>query len=308
MTTAHVVGRGVVARRVQRFLDLPVVTHHPHWSPISGLTAGDIVVLAHGGDQTEAAAELIEHGVHIIVMSDPDDDAGRLVGLGDRAAGHGTTIVAGAATAPGLSGLMARQAAGAMATVDEIHVALHGTAGPACARVHHRALRGPATAWHNSAWRDYVGGSGRELVWFPEPIGALDSYRTRSSEPMLLAKAFPGVHRISHRRTARRRDRLTARLPMLRPPHAEGGIGGLRIELRGAAADGSRVTYVQGIAEFLGTATAATAAAFVVELAEGGLAPGVAIPGDAALPTNRLLHRIARYGIRLQEFTGIPQP
>ena len=39
---------------------------------------------------------------------------------------------------------------------------------------------------------------------------------------------------ISARRSARRRDRFTARLPMLSPPHQEGGIGALRVEVRGA--------------------------------------------------------------------------
>ena len=50
---------------------------------------------------------------------------------------------------------------------------------------------------------------------------------------------------------------------MLSPPHAEGGIGALRVEARGSDATGARVTQVVGIAELAGTATAAMAAALV---------------------------------------------
>ena len=89
-------------------------------------------------------------------------------------------------------------------------------------------------AWQDGDWVDYLGGSGRELYWFPEPVGALDCYRADIADPLLLHAAFPDVTRISARRSARRRDRFTARLPMLSPPHEEGGVGAVRVELRGS--------------------------------------------------------------------------
>jgi len=146
------------------------------------------------------------------------------------------------------------------------------------------------------------------LCWFPEPIGALDCYRARMASPILLQHSFPGVKRVSARRSARRRDRLTARLPMLSPPHQEGGVGALRVELRGGAADGSRQCVIAGIAELVGTTTAATAAAFATMIIDEGLPIGVVVPGDENLPTTELLRRTTSYGVRLQEFTGIPQP
>ena len=80
------------------------------------------------------------------------------------------------------------------------------------------------------------------LCWFPEPVGALDCYHAEIASPVLLHHSFPEVDRIDVRRSARRRDRFTARLPMLRPPHPEGGVGALRVEVRGSAADGARIT------------------------------------------------------------------
>ena len=63
--------------------------------------------------------------------------------------------------------------------------------------------------------------------------------------------------------SANRRDRFTSRLPMLTPPHREGGVGALRVEVRGADETGARVTLIAGIAEMVGTATAATASGYL---------------------------------------------
>ena len=123
--------------------------------------------------------------------------------------------------------------------VDELHVAAHGTGGPACARQHHRALAGLALTWHDGMWIERASGSGRELCWFPDPVGAHDCYRAELADPLLLVPAFPGVARVSARLSATRRDRITARLPMLRPPHPEGTLGAVRVEVRGKR-DGAR--------------------------------------------------------------------
>jgi hypothetical protein len=127
------------------------------------------------------------------------------------------------------------------------------------------------------------------------------------ASPLLLHRTFAHAQRISARMSATRRDRLTARLPMLRPPHPEGGVGALRVEVRGADASGARTTSIAGVAEFVGAAAAATAAAFAEQVLVGALPTGVAVPGDAALPTDELLAAIVRRGVRLQEFTGDPQ-
>jgi hypothetical protein len=207
---------------------------------------------------------------------------------------------------PGISGLLARELVERLAGCDELHIARHGTAGPACAREHHRALRGWAMGWRDGAWIERAAGSGRELCWFPEPVGARDCYRGELSDPLLLHRSFPQVERISARVSATRRDRFTARLPMLSPPHREGGIGALRVEARGWDADGARVTHVVGIAELIGTAAAAVAAAFVDHVASGAAPAGVVTTSDAELPTAALLSAVARGGVRLQSFTGIP--
>ena len=111
---------------------------------------------------------------------------------------------------------------------------------------------------------------------------------------------------MSARVSANRRDRLTAWLPMLSRPHREGGVGALRIEVRGTDRRGGRSTLIAGIAELVGTAAAATASAFTQVALAGTLPPGVVRAGDARLETDALLRAVERGGVRLQEFTGVP--
>ena len=203
-----------------------------------------------------------EIGVSVVSVGDLLDDTNELLALDDVFRESDATLVVGAAMSPGLSGLIARHLASQLASSDEIHVAVHGTAGPACARQHHRALAGFAPGWHDGEWIERRAGSGRELCWFPEPVGARDCYRAELTDPLLLHLAFPDAVRISARVSATRRDRLTSSLPMLRNPHAEGLEGALRVEVRGADRDGGRQTVIAGIAERAGTAAAAMAAVF----------------------------------------------
>jgi hypothetical protein len=271
------------------------------------MSKGDVVVLAMPGEHSPHAAALVELGVSVVSVGDLLDDTNELLALDDVFRESEATLVVGAAMSPGLSGLIARHLASQLACSDEIHVAVHGTAGPACARQHHRALDGFAPGWHDGEWIERRAGSGRELCWFPEPVGARDCYRAELTDPLLLHRSFPNASRISARVSATRRDRLTSSLPMLRTPHAEGLEGALRVEVRGADREGGRQTSIAGIAERAGTAAAATAAVFAAEMAAGLLPPGVVLSGDAGLDTVRLLAAIERHGVRLQEFTGVAQ-
>ena len=180
--------------------------------------------------------------------------------------------VVGAAFAPGLTCVLARLAGQGMAKVDEVHVARVGTGGPSCARHHHRSLGGVGIDWRDGGWVRRPAGSGRELCWFPEPIGAEDCYRAALPDALLLVPAFPGVARVTARLAANRRDRLTARMPMLRPPHPEGGLGAVRTEVRGER-DQGRSVQVLGAMDRPAVAAGAVAALSAVWAADGRLRP-----------------------------------
>ena len=307
--TIWVVGEGIVGRRVRRMLaEFDVRSHDPRVEPTPLVGPGDVAVLAHPTDHAPLARVLGVRGASVVTVGDSLDDTRELMALDRDFAAADATLVIGAALTPGLSGLLARYLSFGMASVDEIHVAVHGTAGPSCARDHHRSLSGWAVSWRDGEWRHSLGGGGRELCWFPEPVGARDCYHAEIASPLLLHQSFPDAVRIDARRSARRRDRFTARLPMLRPPHREGRVGALRVEVRGSAADGARLTRILGVAELVGTASAAMAAVFASAAHAGELPAGAIATSDPQLDTLGLLRRVEAAGVRLQEFTGVPQP
>jgi hypothetical protein len=310
MAQVAVVGRGVVGQRITRRLPTVVdgvdlVDHDPRTGRDLPVDVA-VAVLAHEGPHEELARQFLEHGVPVVSVSDDLADVRSMLDLDDAARAAGVALVVGAGMDPGLTGLLSRLSASKLTTCDEIHIAIHGTAGPACARRHHQSLSGRSLGFHDGAWIQPTAGSGRELCWFPEPVGPYDCYRAELVSPLLLQQAFSEVDRISARVSANRRDRLTAWLPMLSPPHREGGVGAVRVEVRGIGVDGARVTSIVGIAELVGTATAATASAFAAEALAGRLPVGVSRSADDGLDTVGILRTISQLGVRLQEFTGVP--
>ena len=230
MTDAvSIVGSGVVAERLRRII---ADRHRLVGADAATRRGAELAVLATAEPHAPRAAELLAAGVHVVSTSGSSTTCARCSTSTTRSrdrrrAGRRRRGVAGPERAARPS--PRRQ----LTSCQELHIAVHGTAGPSCARAHHGALGGWAVGWHDDHWIERPAGSGRELCWFPEPVGARDCYRAAMPDPWLLHRSFPDVDRISARVSATRRDRFTARLPMLSPPHREGGIGALRVEARG---------------------------------------------------------------------------
>jgi hypothetical protein len=92
---------------------------------------------------------------------------------------------------------------------------------------------------------------------------------------------------------------------MLTPPHPEGDLGAVRVEARGAAADGSRVTVIAGVVSTTARLAAAVAAVVATQVVHVGLEPGVHSPGDLVLEPLDLLHHATAAGVQVQEYTGL---
>ena len=307
MASVWLLGGGVVGRRVNRFLaPLQPTFLDPRWPSFDDVRPGDVALIASGGSHAKAASELLHRQVSVVTAGDDLQDCRALLDLEAAALSARVPLVVGAAMSPGLSGLMVRSMASALTACSEIHIAFHGTAGPSCARTYHRSLSGQSVFWHEGKMRSAPGGSGRELLWFPEPVGPRDCYLAEIASPLLLHRSLPEADRITVRRSARRRDRVTARLPMMRSPHSEGGLGALRVEVRGTDDAGRRRSLIQGVAEQVGTASAAVAAAFIETVLGGELPPGVTLAGDENVANLRVLDRVRQRGVRLQEYCGSP--
>lgn len=273
------------------------------WSP-GDLDAGDVVVLACPTPHALLAGQAIRRGAHVVSLADRVDDVRALLALDGVARDQGASVAVGAGFAPGLTCVLARHAAAGFDVVDEVHVAKAGTGGPACARQHHEALTAEAFDWRDGAWATRRGGSGRELCWFPDPLGALDCYRGGLADPLLLVPAFPGVRRVTARVAASRRDRLTAHLPMLRQPHPEGLLGAARVEVRGRRGQAADVC-VLGALDRPAIAAGIVAGVTAGWVADGRLArTGAAGLGVLVAEPVPFLQELARRGVRAAAFEG----
>ena len=266
--------------------------------------APDVVVVATPpGTQVGLARRAVHEGVPVVTTSNQTSEVRRLLTLDEEARYHGVPVVVGAGFMPGLTCLVARHGAREFDEIEEIHVAKVGTGGPACARQHHRALSSTGIDWRDGRWMRRSGGSGRELAWFPDPVGGRDCYRAALPDALLLVPEFEGVQRVTARQAATRRDRLTAPLPMLRPPHEEGGIGAVRVELRGRVGVERRVS-VYGAIERPAVAAGAVASAVAMHVLGDDIAPGAkGLAGHA--DTVGLLRTVAARGVKPVRFEGV---
>jgi hypothetical protein len=299
-----IVGHGIVGSRTA--LTLHTLGHSVKVASLRTATElfdCSVVVLTHGAPHAALASTFIAQGISVVSTSDNLEDVMSMLDSQERAEARNATIIAGAACSPGMSGLLVSHMRRAFESIDEVHTAVHGTGGPMCARQHHDSLGGISVGWHDGEWLQRPAGSGRELCWFPDPVGARDCYRFASPEPVLMQRMAPELHRITARVSATRRDRLTARLPMLRKPHAEGLDGALRVEVRGIRHERRHVEIV-GIVDRLATVAGAVAAHTAIALTKTSVAAGVHTLGQAALPTADILDGVMSSGVELHQFVG----
>lgn len=267
------------------------------------LDRSDVVIVAREArEQLDVVRTAIGSGCDVVATTDDAQEVEAILGLHPTAVSCGRSVVVGAAMSPGFTCLLVRHAATLLDRIDEVHVARDGAAGPACARQRLRALRGSAQEWRDGTWVRRAGFSGRELCWFPDPIGARDCYRADLAEPLVLVDALPQLERVSARLAASRWDRIFAPLPVLVGPPVEGRPGAGRVEIRGER-DGRREIVVYGVLDRPGVAAAATAAVLALHLGSGAMTPGSR--GAAAIEDPLpLLRELARRGVRAATFEG----
>src|SRR3954470_7486526 len=144
---------------------------------VAALDGADVVLLAMPDEHRASAERALESGAHVVSVTDDVTEVRGLLSLDAEARERNLSVIVGAAFSPGLTCVLARHAALGFDTVEQVHVAKAGTGGPACARQHHHALASEVVDWRDGAWTRRSGGSGRELCYFPDPVGAEDCYR-----------------------------------------------------------------------------------------------------------------------------------
>ena len=79
----------------------------------------------------------------------------------------------------------------------EVSIAVAGSAGPACHERRAKASRTDTQEWRDDGWVECAARSAPELVWFPDPLGAVDCARGDLSEAVLLRRLLPEVPQIA---------------------------------------------------------------------------------------------------------------
>ena len=166
---------------------------------------------------------------------------------------------------------------------------------------------GTALDWRDGGW---AAAPGRLRVGScagsPTRSAREDCYRAALPDALLLVPAFPGVGRVTARMAATRRDRLTARLPMLWPPHPEGGPGAVRVEVRGRRGT-SRDVRVLGAMDRPAVAAGAVAA-LARPVGRRGSAATAPVPAGLAelVEPVPFLAELRRRGVRAAVFQQEP--
>lgn len=273
--------------------------------PTAVILSGAPALLDPAASLAARAREALEAGAHVVSCADGIESAEALLELDGTARAAGRHVVVGAGFSPGLSCVLAVHAAGWLGEVSEVRVACVGAAGRACARAEARSLTGIATEWEDGAWTRHPAGSGRELCWFPDPVGGRDCYRAESAGPLLLQPAFSSASRISSRRAANRRQRMGLRMPSRPGRFPEGGAGAVRVEVAGQR-DGSVVTAVLGAYDRPGVAAGAVSALAAHWAAEDLLArTGAGGLAEMVKDTVGFLGQLAERGVKAAVFTGV---
>lgn len=262
----------------------------------------DVVACAlAAGMGREVVARAVAAGVPCASTDDDHEAIDDLLALDSPARTAGVTVAAGCGLAPGLSDVLARHAADAFDSVDEIRVARFGWAGPASAAAVRRERHGQGREWDDGAWRA-VRQRGEEFVWFPDPIDGRDCMSVTAGCALLVA-AFPGVPRISVHL-----GEPEPRRPFRRRFGDDGEWGAARVEVwgrRGSEQD----LVVYGVVERTAVA-AGTVLAVTAGLLAGCGGPRVDRPGvhglGALMDPVPFLGELARRGVRAAVFEGAP--
>jgi len=257
-------------------------------------------------DDLALAAAALRSRISYASAGDDANVLNALLELDADARVNAATVLAGCGLAPGLSDVLARHAAGALDTVDEIHVARWGVAGETCAESARRAHRDPGLEWRDGAYV-HDRHHGAELVWFPDPVGARECALVASGVELLVA-ANPGVERATVRLGAPA-PRVGVRRALTPPPRRDPGAnwGAVRAEAWGQRGD-TRETVVYGVIEQTAVATGTVLGVAAAALA--GALPDVTVPqpGAHGLGTvvNALpfLAELARRGVKAAAFEG----
>lgn len=152
----------------------------------------DLVVSCAGpGYELEVSCvrAAIEARTNYISLNDDFEAASQTRSLGQAATEAGVSIVTGCGAAPGLSGLLATLAARDLDAVDEVEIAVGASSrdgGGSAAELHFVSMLGTSDSATSRPGSPHP-------VYFPEPVGWVETFGCPHPEEVSLAETTPGA-------------------------------------------------------------------------------------------------------------------
>lgn len=289
----------------------------------------DVVVGCAGpfySTEIDCVRAAIDAGTHYISLCDDQEPAETVMAMDGAAKDAGVTIISGCGLSPGITNLLVALGAEDFDEIDEIELSLAASSadhsGPATALHFLATISREATLVSDHAVDHVPAASAPKLVYFPEPVGWVETFRCGHPEIVTLAAARKDVRALRYRmglteraamdvmrasiaagllKTERRRQRWLQMSDPLRPileamPPRGAPWTGVRVDVRGAR-DGRSTTISLGATDRLTNLGTIPIAHGALEIAKGG-GRGVRTPDQVFEPRKFLRGLVAR-GLRI---------
>jgi hypothetical protein len=166
----------------------------------------DVVVSCAGpsGDREVSFVEAaLEAGVPYVSLCDDVDATRAALALDGTARSNGPTVVLGCGLRPGLTNLLFRFASKDMDSVEAASIAVSTSVssdtGPASELHDLKALGSEIAVLSEGRLEVSPAGSSPQLVYFPEPVGWVETFRCAHPEVFTLAKSAPAIRDLQWR-------------------------------------------------------------------------------------------------------------
>ena len=287
----------------------------------------DVVLSCLDGDHASCVRASIAAGSACVVLADDAETWDRVRVLNDAARTAGTTVVSGCGFSPGITNLMVVVAAGKLDDTEAVTLSVARSLADTDGRA---SITGLLDLFRGTA--DFPGdrpedpGHLPRLVYFPEPIGWVETFRATHPEAFSLRRMAleyrvglteragadiaraAGALRLTDRRLARR---IWVRLATSAGPLVRGlssavvPWSGARVDAHGIR-DGRAETVTLGLVDHLSNLVPLMSVTAALRLgAKEGAEPGVHAPEDL-FDARSMLGSLARRGVRLAQLE--PEP
>lgn len=280
--------------------------------------------------EAKCAAAAIEAGRHYVSVCDDYDAAQAVLRLDEAARQQEVTVLTGVGWTPGISNVVARQAADQLDSVEEINVAWGSSASDSegFAVILHtlHIFTGRVPSFQNGKLVEVPAGSGKERVLFPEPVGEVNVFHLGHPEPVTLPLTFTDVRTVTLKgglsenflnslailmsklrftNTPGKRDAIGKLLKPLLP--VLGRIGrpanpcsAVRVDVTGTRqGDSVRLSY--GAADHMDNLTGVPLAIGAIMLGRGDIERRGVVAPEACIPPEAFISELAQRDIAVYE-------